>query len=199
MSMTGRLIAVLVISLSVVTSGCGVFIVGGAATAASVAHDRRTAGTILEDQAIELKTYQALRDDSERIADTRINVTSYDRVVLLSGEVPSQAIAEWATNVAKNMDNVIDVHNELAVQAPSSLGSRSNDAWITTRAKSALLQVKIPGFDPTRVKVVTERGTVYLLGLVTQEEGQAATDSVRRVNGVNQVVTLFRYIAATST
>lgn len=190
----GRLILVLVVGLSVLTSGCGVFIVGGAATAASVAHDRRTAGTILEDQAIELKTYQALRDDPERMANARINVTSYDRVVLLSGEVPSSAIAEWATGVANAIDNVTDVHNELAVQAVSSLGSRSNDAWITTRAKSALLQIKIPGFDPTRVKVITERGIVYLLGLVTEAEGQAAVDNIRRVNGVERVVTLFRYI-----
>jgi osmotically-inducible protein OsmY len=184
----------LLLCISLLSSGCGVFIVGGAATAASVAHDRRTAGTVLEDQAIELKTYQALRNTPERLANAHINVTSYDRVVLLTGEVPSGAVSHWAEGVARDIDNVIMVHNELAERPPSSLGSRSNDAWLTARAKSALLQVKIPGFDPTRVKVVTQRGIVYLMGIVTEAEGEAAADSIRRVNGVQRVVKLFRYI-----
>lgn len=184
----------LLLCASLLSSGCGVFVVGGAATAASVAHDRRTAGTIVEDQAIELKIYQALRNEPDRLDNTSINVTSYDRVVLLTGEVPSAGISAWAERVAGDIDNVIMVHNKLAERPPSSLGNRNNDAWISARAKSALLQVKIPGFDPTRVKVVTRRGVVYLMGLVTETEGQAAADSVSRVNGVRQVVTLFRYI-----
>ncbi len=193
--MIGRICVLpLLLCISLLSSGCGVFIVGGAATAASVAHDRRTAGTVLEDQAIELKTYQALRNTPERLANAHINVTSYDRVVLLTGEVPSEAVSHWAEGVARDIDNVIMVHNELAERPPSSLGSRSNDAWLTARAKSALLQVKIPSFDPTRVKVVTQRGIVYLMGIVTEAEGEAAADSIRRVNGVQRVVKLFRYI-----
>lgn len=190
-------IVTLLLCASLLSSGCGVFVVGGAATAASVAHDRRTAGTVVEDQAIELKTYQALRNEPDRLENARINVTSYDRVVLLTGEVPSAGISAWAERVASDMDNVIMVHNKLAERPPSSLGSRNNDAWISARAKSSLLQVKIPGFDPTRVKVVTRRGIVYLMGLVTEAEGQAAMDIVSRVHGVQQVVTLFRYIEGT--
>lgn len=189
------LLLLMILGSSLTSSGCGVLVVGGAATAASVAHDRRTTGTVVEDRAITIKTHQALQAEPDRLADAHINVASYDKAVLLTGEVPSASTRDWAGRVAASIENVVDVHNELAIQPPSSLASRSSDAWISTRAKASLLQIRgLPDFDPTRVKVVTERGIVYLLGLVTEAEGEAAANSVRQVGGVQQVVKLFRYI-----
>lgn len=184
-----------IVALSAALSGCGALVVGGAATAAGVAHDRRTAGTVVEDQAIEIKAYEALNRYPQQMAGAHINVTSYDNNVLLSGEVPNQQVGEWAAETVSKVEKVRQVHNELAVATPTSLTSRSNDAWITTKAKASLLNISgLPGFDPTRVKVVTERGVVYLMGLVTPAEAEAAASVVRQVAGVQKVVKLFEYI-----
>lgn len=174
--------------------GCAGLFVGGAATAVSVAHDRRTAGTVVEDESIETKSVGDL-DRAGLNGRAHINVTSYNRVVLLSGEVPDQASRARAESIVGNVAEVRSVFNELAVASNSSLGSRSSDTWITTKVKSALLEVDgIRDFDPTRVKVVTERGIVYLMGLVRQSEAESVTRSVRRVSGVQRVVRLFEYM-----
>ncbi len=186
-------IVVLAGTLSAGLSGCGVLVVGGTATAAGVVHDRRTAGTVVEDQAIELKAYEVL--DSQRLANAHVNVTSYNNNVLLSGEVPDESTREWVEERVAEVEKVRQIHNELAVAPPSSLGSRSNDAWITTKVKTSLVRISgLPGFDPTRVKVVTERGSVYLMGLVTQAEGDAAASVARQIAGVQRVVKLFEYL-----
>lgn len=180
-------------------SGCAGLVAGGAAagivTGAAVAHDRRTAGTVVEDQAIELKAYDALNQDRELAERGHINVTSYNNIVLLSGEVPTPELRKRAGEIVSRIEKVRHVHNELADAPPSSLASRSTDTWITTKVKTSLLQVDgIRDFDPTRVKVVTERGIVYLLGLLHPREADAVTRTVRRVNGVQKVVKLFEYI-----
>ena len=175
--------------------GCGASLVLGGATAVSIAHDRRTAGVVLEDQSIELKAYQALQNQGQRVGQTHINITSYNGRVLLSGEVETEELYAWAAQSVSQIEHVQLVYNELQIAPPSSLSSRSNDGWITTKVKSSLLQIGgLPDFDPTRVKVVTERGVVYLMGLVTEQEGDAVTVTVRRVSGVQQVVKLFEYI-----
>jgi osmotically-inducible protein OsmY len=175
-------------------SGCAGVIFGGVAAGAGVAHDRRTTGTMVEDQSIETKTYAAL-DQIEGVKDeSHINVTSYNKVVLLSGEVTTQELKEKAEETARGIPHVQEVHNELVVASPTSLGERSNDAWITTKVKSSFFQINdMPDFDPSRVKVVTERSVVYLFGLVDPEEANAAVETARRVSGVQKVVTLFEY------
>ena len=186
------LLAILALIISL--SGCAELVVGGAATGMQMVHDRRTSGTIIEDQAIELKAYVRLREAGLN-QNAHINVTSYNTVVLLSGEVPSQAHAQRAEAVVRQVEKVRQVVNELAVAGASSLASRTSDAWITTKAKSSLLRIDgLPDFDPTRVKVVTERGIVYLFGLLTPREAEAVTSTVRRVGGVQKVVRLFEYI-----
>lgn len=192
---------IMLLALTLLSSltGCAGLIMGGAtagvATGAAMAHDRRTVGTIVEDQAIELKAYDALSQDQELAQRGHLNVTSYNNVVLLSGEVPTPALRKRAEDIVSGIDKVRHVHNELAVAPPSSLASRSSDTWITTKVKTALLQVDgIQDFDPTRVKVVTERGIVYLLGLLRPREAEAVTRTVRRVSGVQKVVKLFEYI-----
>lgn len=176
-------------------AGCAAgVLVGGTAVGIGLAHDRRTAGTVIEDQAIELKAYGRLSRE-QSLQGNHINVTSYNTAVLLSGEVATPELRRRAEDIVRNIDKVKRVHNELIIAAPSSLASRSSDAWITTKVKTSLLQIDgLPDFDPTRVKVVTERGIVYLLGLLQPREAEAVISTVRRVGGVQKIVTLFEYI-----
>lgn len=186
---------ILAILLATALDGCATAVVGGTAVAADVAHDRRTVGTIVDDQAIKLKLFTAIHNQPDKIANAHIDVTCYDYVVLLTGEVPNASIRDWAADTAKNIQKVRKVYNELAIAPPSSLASRAEDTWITTKAKSSLFEVSgLPHFDPTRVKVVTERGVVYLMGLVTPAEAQATTSVIRHIDGVQKVVTFFEYI-----
>ncbi|NJN47343.1 MAG: BON domain-containing protein [Candidatus Competibacteraceae bacterium] len=181
-------------------NGCVGLLMGGAAAGAiAVGHDRRTTGTIWEDQSIELKTYDALSKDSLLQGRSHINVTSYNTAVLLSGEIATPELSQRAGDIARQIEKVKYVHNELRVGPPSTLSSRSADTAVTTAVKTSLFKVDgIRDFDPTRVKVVTERGEVYLFGLLTPREADAVTNVVRRVNGVQKVVKLFEYIERNS-
>jgi osmotically-inducible protein OsmY len=169
-------------------------LVGGTAVGVSVAHDRRTTGTVMDDQTIELKIYDAL--ERQLPPGNRISTTSYNGAVLLTGEVVSEAMRQQAEQIARNLSQppVREVYNELVIGPPSPMSVQRNDALITTKVKTALFQIKIKDFDPSRVKVVTERGVVYLMGLVRRKEADAAADAASRVDGVRQVVTLFEYI-----
>jgi len=176
-------------------NGCvPVVVVGGAAATASVVHDRRTAGSIVEDQAIELRVINGLGKEKELSQQSHINVTSYDYIVLLSGETPSEAFRTRAGEIARAQKKVRRVHNELVIAAPSSMMTRSSDSLITSKVKSALFKVKAEGFDPTRVKVVTENGTVFLMGLLYRQEASEVTEQARKISGVQRIVTLYRYL-----
>jgi osmotically-inducible protein OsmY len=184
----------LCLSLLLSLTGCAGLFIGGAAAGASVAHDRRTAGTIVDDQSIELKIYEAISKDKELMDSSHIDVTCYNYAVLLSGETSTPALRQRAEDIARRVEKVKYVHNDLVVAPPSSLATRSEDALITAKVKGSLFQVQIPDFDPTRVKVVTERGVVYLFGLLKRQEAEAVSSTVRRVSGVQKVVTLYEYI-----
>ena len=187
---TGTLLLVTLLS-----SGCvPVVLVGGAAATASVVHDRRTAGSIVEDEAIELRVMTALGNDADLREQAHLNVTSYEDVVLLSGEAPSEAMRARAGEIARAQKEVRRVHNELVVAAPSSLMTRTSDSLITSRVKSALFGVDLKGFDPSRVKVVSENGTVYLMGLLYRAEATAVTEQTRQISGVQRIVTLYQYL-----
>jgi osmotically-inducible protein OsmY len=175
-------------------NACAPLVVGGAATTASVAHDRRTAGSVVEDQSIKLRIRSALNNDPELSKQAHINITSFNGIVLLSGEAPTRALRERAGELARRTEKVRRVHNEIQVASPSSMMTRSSDSWITTKVKTALLAAQKEGFDSTRIKVVTENGTVYLLGLVTHSEADVATEEARKVKGVQRIVKLFEYI-----
>lgn len=185
-----------VLALAFSLSGCAGILVGGAATGVSMAHDRRTTGTVIDDQTIELKLYDLL--NRQLPPGNRISTTSYNGTVLLSGEAVSEGARRQAEQIARHFNTppVRMVHNELVIGPPSSLSVQSNDALLTTKVKTALFQINnIPDFDPTRVKVVTDRGVVYLLGLVRPVEADAAANVASQVGGVQQVVTLFEYIS----
>lgn len=174
-------------------SGCAGLLVGGAAVGVSVAHDRRTTGTVVDDQTIELKVYDAL--NQKLPPGNRVSTTSYNGVVLLTGEVVSEAVRQRAETIARSVvPPVREVYNELTVGSPKSFSSLSNDGLLTTKVKAALFQIRIQDFDPSRVKVVTERSVVYLMGLVRPNEADAAANVASQVSGVRQVVTLFEYI-----
>ena len=172
-------------------SGCAPLVGGGAVMTGVVAVDRRTAGTQLEDEGIELKVATAINKElGDRV---HLNVTSYNRRVLLSGEVRSEADRARATVLAQSQENVKDVINDLAIGAPSSLTQRTKDAVITGQVKAAFLDAK--DLQSNAVKVVTERGVVYLMGRVTTREAQRATDIARGVSGVAKVVRVFEDIS----
>ncbi|MBI3345171.1 MAG: BON domain-containing protein [Gammaproteobacteria bacterium] len=190
MNSTFSLLAAVALSAALL-QGCAAVVVGGAATGIAVAHDRRTADTIVDDETIEVKAMGALNADKEIRDQTHLNVTSYNNVVLMTGETPTQQLGQRAYKIVSGLDKVKKVHNETVVAAPSSFGSRSNDALLTSKVKARMIATK--GFDSTLVKVVSERGTVYLLGLVTQAEGKLAGEIARQTEGVQKVVKLFEY------
>jgi osmotically-inducible protein OsmY len=175
--------------------GCAAAVIGGTAAGVAVAHDRRTAGTFVEDRSIQMKAVNALRADRELWEQVYINVTTYNKAVLLTGQAPSEALRARAEQHVRQIEHVERVHNELTIAAPASLTSRSADTLTTGKVKTSLLGVRdLEGFDATRVKVVTASGTVYLMGLVTREEAEAATDRARQVGGVQRVVRIFDYL-----
>ncbi|KAB7623843.1 BON domain-containing protein [Alkalilimnicola sp. S0819] len=179
---------------SALLSGCAAVAVGGAATTAAAAHDRRTMGTFLDDQLIEAKAMTALFED-QRQHGANISITSYNLHVLISGEVPNRELKSKAGRVVADIPRVERVYNELRIAGRSSFMARRSDSLITARVKTRLLSLsKLPKFDPSRVKVVTEAGTVYLMGLLTREEGDQVAEVVRQVGGVQRVVKLFEYL-----
>lgn len=183
---------ILITLLTAMLHGCGEIIVAGAATGAAAAHDRRTVGTFIDDEGIELKALNALLQDKELYDSTHINVTSYNGVALVSGEAPTEDMRNRVVSIVKDIPKVRRVHNEITIAAPSSLMTRSSDSLVTSKVKIAIFRIE--GFDPTRVKVVTENGTVFLMGLVKRSEGDTAADTARQVGGVQRVIKVFEYI-----
>lgn len=167
------------LSGALLLQGCAAVVVGGAATTAMVAHDRRTTGIIVEDQSIELKTYDALGKDTA-FKESKINVTSYNKVVLLTGQASSDALRSKAEQIAKQVEQVRHVVNEIEIGSTASLGEHSRDVALTAEVKLRLTRIDLPDFDPLRVKVVTERGIVFLMGLLSKQEAQAVTEEDRK-------------------
>ena len=172
-------------------NACAAVVVGGAATGASAAHDRRTTGTFIEDEAIELKSLKAISDEKDLSSQIHINVTSFNTIVLVSGETPTEDLRRRVIEIIRNIPKVSHVHDELTIAGPSSLMSRSGDTLITTKVKTKLIAEK--NLDGTHVKVVTENGVVYLMGLLNREDADKATEIARQTGGVQKVVKLFQY------
>jgi osmotically-inducible protein OsmY len=178
-------------------SGCGAVVVGGVAATAAVAHDRRTAGTVVEDQEIEVKAIQLLTEHPEIKDQSNISVVSYNLQVLLTGQAASDDISRRFAELVSTLPRVRKVFNEVVTGAESTWSDGADDAYLTSKVKLALFDVAVEGFDPSRVKVKTSLDTVYLMGLLTPQEADAVTDKVRYVSGVKRVVRLFEYIPAT--
>jgi osmotically-inducible protein OsmY len=185
-----NIIGLLIVAALPLLHGCAAVAVGGAtATGVVMADDRRTVGTITEDQGIEMK---ASRRIGEKFGNAYINVTSYNRMVLLTGEAADAAAKSEIYKIARAVENVRDVINEIQIAGNSSLSARANDAYLTSKVKARFLDAQ--KFDIVHVKVVTEANTVYLLGLVTRQEAADATEIARTTGGVQRVVRVFEYL-----
>ncbi|MGQ0657032.1 MAG: BON domain-containing protein [Chromatiales bacterium] len=168
-------------------AGCAGVVAGGAAGTAVAAHDQRTTGTLVEDQAIELKALRRLSGYDQ----IHVSVTSYNNIVLVTGEAPNEELRREVIEIVRNIEKVRRVHDEITIAAPSSMTSRTSDTILTGKVKAQLFGIK--NFDATRVKVVTEKGVVYLMGLLTRKESDSVTEVARRIGGVQRVVKLFEY------
>jgi len=193
MKLNKTLFILFTVSLFTLSTGCvAPVLVAGAAGGASVAHDKRSNQAMIDDQVIETKAKDAIYKDPEMAKRIHVNVTSFNRVVLLTGETLSRALRDKVVNLVRNLDKVRRVHNEIRVADLTGFSSRTSDSWITSKIKTQMLATK--GFDSTRVKVVTEDGTVFLMGLVTKETGNRAAAIAREITGVKRVVKVFEYL-----
>ena len=170
--------------------GCTPVLIGaGAAGAYTTLEDRRTTGVQIDDEGIELRSGNRI---SDRFGDkVHVNVTSYNRSVLLTGEVPDARTREEIEKIVRAVPGVIGLSNELEISGITSLGARTNDSFITSKVKARFLDAR--KFNPVHVKVVTEGGVVYLMGVVTAREANDATDLARTMAGVRKVVKIFEH------
>ena len=183
----------LVLSATLLLEACVPLVVTGVGATALLAGDRRSTGVYVEDENIEWKARGRL---IERFKDTHVNVTSFNLTVLLTGEVPSEQMKLEVADAIRAIPSVKSVNNELAVGGNTALTARANDSFITTNVKTRF--INNGKFSINHVKVVTEAGTAYLLGIVTREEADAATELARTTSGVSRVVKMFEYIEQAS-
>jgi osmotically-inducible protein OsmY len=172
-------------------SACFPLLVGGAVTGAFMASDRRTSGTVVEDEGIELKASARVRENiGERV---HINITSYNRQVLITGEVPSAQDKQLVEKVVTSVENVRNIVNEAAIMGNSTLTQRSSDALVSGRVKAGLIDAQ--DLFANAFKVVTEHGTTYIMGRVTQREADRATAIIRGTDGVQRLVRVLEIIS----
>lgn len=177
-----------------ILQGCvGTAFVVGAAAGGAVVYDRRPMKTIIEDQDIEHQAGIAVQANPLLAKKCHIVVVSFNHIVLLAGQAPSPKLRTLAVNSIKNIPHIKRIFNEITIRAPTSPLTRSSDAWITTKVKSELLLTK--DLRSGQIKVITENGSVYLMGLVTPRQGNMAAAVTRQVAGVQRVVKLFEYLS----
>ncbi len=181
-----------VAALGAALSACAPLVLGGAAVGAIVAVDRRTSGAQLDDQGIELRATNRLKD-ALGDARARYAISSYNRRVLITGEAASDAVKTQITQLVAGVENVREVINELEVTNSPSFKERATDTLVTGRLKASLVDAK--DLSASSFKVLTERGTVFLMGRVTQREADRATDIARNTQGVGRVVRVFEIIS----
>jgi osmotically-inducible protein OsmY len=187
--MTRKLALAAVLAAAFLQQGCAAVAVTAAAGGAIMATDRRPPGIYIEDENIEWRVFARLR---EGFPGAHVNATSYNRRVLLTGEAPTEEMKKQVEEAVRALTNVKEVVNELKVAGASSLASRGNDSLITSNVKA--LMVNSGGkFSTMHIKVLTEANVVYLMGMVSQAEGEAAAEVARRAQGVSRVVKVFEY------
>lgn len=191
--MTVNRLSLLALTLCISISGCSSVLTATRDNPIEDDRGTRTFGSKIDDSLIETKAAVNIAKASPDLdQNSHIVVTSYNGIVLLAGQTPREDLKALAEKEASGVQRVKKVNNELQVMAPSSLLARNNDGWLTTKIKSQMLtDSAIPG---SRIKVVTENGIVFLLGLVTQQEATRATSLVQSVSGVQKIVKLFEYI-----
>ena len=172
-------------------AGVGVTATGAVASKVIIT-DRRTTGNVIDDELTELKVRAAILGDALMASQIHVNATSFNGLLLLTGEAPGESLRKRITEIARNVPSVRAVQNEVALRAPSTLVARTSDTLITGKVKLALLRDN--DINTVQVKVVTERGAVYLMGLLRQDEADRAAEIARRVPGVQRVVKVIEYV-----
>ncbi len=187
-------ITLILITLQLILlTACAPVVVGGAVVSGiSVANDRRSAGQVIDDKIISTQVRKEIRKVISN--DKHIKVMTYNGVVLLAGEAENAEDKLRAEDAAAVRSGVVRVINELKESIPTNIKRRTKDSYITTKAKSSLLTVKLEGFNPTRVRVMTTRGVVYLMGKVSKQEADAVVEKIRNLRGVKKVVKVFEYL-----
>jgi len=186
---TAILVTGIFLSQALLSSCCAPLFVSGAATGAVVAADRRTSGTIVDDKGIEIKAFHALSNNNELWKKAHITAISYNNVLLLVGQAPTEALKLEAEHAVDNIPKVRTVYNEITIGQPISMKKRGHDTWISTQMKARLVSSK--DIHPTQVKVLTENGTLYLMGILTPAEEDEAVRLAKSIKGVNSIIKMF--------
>ncbi|MBU1436105.1 MAG: divisome-associated lipoprotein YraP [Gammaproteobacteria bacterium] len=177
------------LSLTLLLQACAAVVVAGGASAVTSASDRRTLGSQIDDSSIVVKAERALEGNKTLEEKAHINVNSYNGILLLTGQAPTQDMVDTAGQLVQGIQGVKDVQNQIRIGNPISFTTRSRDSWITTRVKSLLIADKeVSALD---IKVITESGEVFLMGLVSSSEADKAVEIARHVNGVARVIKAF--------
>lgn len=178
-----------VLSLTLLLQACAAAVVAGGASAVTSASDRRTLGSQIDDSSIVVKAERALEANKTLDEQAHINVNSYNGILLLTGQAPSQDLVDTASQLVQGIQGIKDVQNQIRIGNPISFTTRSRDSWITTRVKSLLVADK--EISALNIKVITESGEVFLMGLVSSSEADKAVEIARHVNGVSRVIKAF--------
>lgn len=179
-------------AFTLTTTGCVAPVILAAGGGASIAHDKRDNQTMIDDEVIETKGKDAIYQNPAMAKRIHINITSFNHVVLMTGEALSRATRDKAVDMVRNLNKVRRVHNEVRIADLTDFSSRTGDSWITSKVKTQMLATR--NFDSSRIKVVTEDSTVFLMGLVTKEIGNQAAAITREISGVKRVVKVFEYL-----
>ncbi len=190
--MIKHIFLVSILATCLTSTGCSPLLTATTEGEIRLSPGKRTLGTMIDDQQLETIAIVNLNKAHPDLQGAHINVTSYNGVLLLTGQVSSSKLKKLASATVTKIRNVRQVYNELQVQGKTSVLSRTNDTWLTTKVKSRLMAAK--NVDGGRVKVVTESGTIYLMGLLSQAEANRAAEIARSTNGVQKVVKAIEYI-----
>lgn len=189
---TKSLLLITGISFSVFLTGCSDVISAGRQDPIKEDPGHRTVGSYIDDEVVETLSMVNLAKGSEQMEASNVSVTSYNGVVLLTGQAPSEAARSEAEQIVSQVRKVRKIHNEIKISGVSSAIARTNDAWLTTKVKAQLLTDE--SVDGARIKVVTDSSTVYLMGLVNTQEADTAVSIVRGIPGVEKIVKVFEYV-----
>lgn len=184
---------ILLVTLPLLES-CTAAVVATTATVASTVHDRRTNDAVMDDQEIKLRARATLSNHPEISEHSRIHVTSFNRRVLIFGQAERRELADKFAQIVSRQPKLKAIYNEVEIRPRANNLEVSKDSALTSKIKVSLWRIRIRGFDPTRVKISTTLGNVYLLGLVTPEEGPAIVEHVRGISGVKKVIEIFEYL-----
>ena len=188
-----KIILTSLLSTTIILTSCTPVVVGGAiVTGISVANDRRSAGQVIYDKIISAQIRREIHQNINN--DKHIKVMTYNGVVLLAGEAETNKDRIKAEDIAASINGVVKVVNELHDTIPTSIKRRTKDSYITSKAKSSLINIDLDGFNPTRVKIMTVRGHVYLMGKVSSQESEAVVEKIRNLRGVRKVIKVFEYL-----